>query len=417
MRAFHVTWVAFFVCFFSWFAVAPLMPTIREELGLTRGQIGNAMVASVAVTILARLAIGRLLDSFGPRRTYTALLALCAFPILGLAMAQSYTQFLIARLFVGIVGASFVITQYHTSVMFAPNVVGTANATTAGWGNLGGGVTQVVMPLVMLGVVSLGVTHGAWRYALVLPAVLMLVMSVVYYRATQDTPAGNYPEARPASAQKGSFMLAAKDYRVWVLALAYAACFGVELTINNMAALYFHDTFELGLREAGFIAGIHGLMNLFARALGGVLGDKAGLRGGLRGRVRFLTAILFLEGIALVVFSRLTTLGPAIALLVVFSLFVEMACGATYSIVPLVNDKALGSVSGLVGAGGNIGAVAFGLLFGIESLAAADALFFMGGFVLFACVGAYGIRFSDEHEQKARDAIEASMRSGEPASA
>ena len=42
----------------------------------------------------------------------------------------------------------FVHTQYHTSIMFAPRCVGTANAAAAGWGNLGGGVTQIVMPLV-----------------------------------------------------------------------------------------------------------------------------------------------------------------------------------------------------------------------------------------------------------------------------
>ena len=48
---------------------------------------------------------------------------------------------------IGGIGAAFVITQYHTTVMFAPNVVGQANATSAGWGNLGGGVTQFVMPL------------------------------------------------------------------------------------------------------------------------------------------------------------------------------------------------------------------------------------------------------------------------------
>ena len=59
MRAFHTTWMAFFVCFFSWFAVAPLMPIVRDRFGLTKTQMGNAVIASVAVTIIARLIVGR----------------------------------------------------------------------------------------------------------------------------------------------------------------------------------------------------------------------------------------------------------------------------------------------------------------------------------------------------------------------
>ena len=47
-----------------------------------------------------------------------------------------------------------------------------------------------------------------------------------------------------------SFMLAIKDYRVWALFVIYAACFGVELTINNVAALYYHDQFQLDVRTA-----------------------------------------------------------------------------------------------------------------------------------------------------------------------
>src|SRR3546814_7337099 len=61
---------------------------------------------------------------------------------MGIALVHSYTAFLSLRLMIGVIGASFVITQYHTSVMFAPNVVGTANAATAGWGNAGGGVAD-----------------------------------------------------------------------------------------------------------------------------------------------------------------------------------------------------------------------------------------------------------------------------------
>ena len=33
MRAFHMSWFAFFLCFFAWFGIAPLMAVVREELG------------------------------------------------------------------------------------------------------------------------------------------------------------------------------------------------------------------------------------------------------------------------------------------------------------------------------------------------------------------------------------------------
>ena len=139
MRAFHLTWMAFFVCFFAWFACAPLMPVIKGEFGLTVAQIANINIAAVAVTIVVRLIIGPLCDHFGPRKAYTGLLLLGSIPVIGVAFAQSYESFLFFRLGIGAAGASFVITQYHTSVMFAPKVVGTANAAAAGWGNAGGG--------------------------------------------------------------------------------------------------------------------------------------------------------------------------------------------------------------------------------------------------------------------------------------
>ena len=156
MRAFHMTWMSFFLCFFGWFGIAPLMAVVREDLDLTKAQIGNTIIASVAITVLVRLLIGPLCDRLGPRRVYAGLLILGSVPVMGIGLADSYESFLLFRLAIGAIGAGFVITQYHTSVMFAPNVVGTANATTAGWGNLGGGVTQMLMPLIMAGVMMLG---------------------------------------------------------------------------------------------------------------------------------------------------------------------------------------------------------------------------------------------------------------------
>jgi len=283
MRAFHVTWITFFVCFFGWFGIAPLMPIIRADLGLTKTQIGNIIIASVAITIFARLFFGWLCDRIGPRISYSILLVVGSFPVMLIGLSNSYETFLLFRLAIGVIGASFVITQYHTSVMFAPNVVGTANATVAGWGNMGGGVTLMIMPLIFAAFIGLGyISEEAWRYAMVVPGVALFIMGFVYYFFTQDTPAGNISDLKKANQSvtvkskdpKGSFFNACKDYRVWTLFLAYGACFGIEITIDNIATLYFVDNFHLGLREAGIIAGLFGMMNIFARALGGIFGDK-----------------------------------------------------------------------------------------------------------------------------------------------
>src|SRR5690606_24452800 len=164
-RVFHLTWMAFFVCFFAWFACAPLMPVIRGEFDLSPRQIANINIAAVAITIVVRLVIGPLCDRFGPRKTYPGLMLFGAIPGFGVAAAQSYESFLFFRLLIGAIGASFVITQYHTSVMYAPNVVGTANAAAAGWGNAGGGAAQVIMPLVLGAMLMLGASETlGWRF-------------------------------------------------------------------------------------------------------------------------------------------------------------------------------------------------------------------------------------------------------------
>src|SRR5690606_34846668 len=125
-------------------------------------------------------------------------------------------------------------------------------------------------------------------------------------------------------------------------------------------------------------AGLFGLMNLFARTLGGFLSDRSASRWGLSGRVRLLFAVMLAEGLAIMAFSRMGILPLAIATLLVFSIFVQMAEGATFGIVPFVNRKAIGAVAGIVGAGGNVGAVAAGFLFRSESLGYGAAFLILG---------------------------------------
>jgi MFS transporter, NNP family, nitrate/nitrite transporter len=398
MKTFHITWLMFFVCFFGWFGLAPLMPTIRADLGLTKAQVGNTIIASVSSTIIARLIIGRLCDTWGPRITAVRLLLLGSLPVLLVGFSKDYTTFLLFRFAIGIIGASFVITQFHTSMMFGSRIKGTANAVTGGWGNLGGGVTNMVMPLIFAAIVGFGFTpHSAWRYAMIVPGVMMWLIAFLYYRFTKDTPAGNYSEighSRAAKSKTDWSILA--DWRVWALAMAYAMCFGMEITFDNVASLHFVDTFKLSQSSAGFWAGIFGFMNLFARALGGIVSDKVGGRFGMRGKGLLLGSVLMLEGLGLLVFAQAGTLGLAIASMLLFALFLKMANGATYGIVPFVNEKNVGLVAGIVGAGGNLGGMCFGFLFKSESITYIEAFRYIGIIVIIISVVIFITRFRRE---------------------
>jgi len=416
MRAFHITWLAFFLCFFGWFGIAPLMPVVRGELGLTKEQIGNTIIASVAITVLARLLVGWLCDRIGPRKTYTWLLIAGSMPVMLIGLSHSYETFLMFRLAIGAIGASFVITQFHTSVMFAPNVVGTANATAAGWGNLGGGATQMVMPLLFAVLTGMGLSrYWGWRVAMAVPGALLLLSGFIYWHLTRDTPEGDYDEL-PASkrnaqhtAAGAAFLEACRDHRVWALAVLYGSCFGLELTIDNIAALYFTDYFNLDLKSAGFVAASFGMMNLFARALGGIVSDRCGLRWGLRGRALLLGCTILLEGAALIAFSQMRWLPAAVASMMVTGLFVKMSNGATYAVVPFVNQRALGAVAGIVGAGGNVGAVMAGFLFKSNALTWPQALMILGVIVAASASLAVVVRFSERDEQRAREEMEARL--------
>ncbi|WP_066220969.1 MFS transporter [Formosa haliotis] len=380
IRTFWITSLAFFLCFFSWFGIVPFMPDVVNDLGLTPSQKWNSIILAVSGTVFARLLIGKLCDKYGPRLCYSWLLVLGAIPVVLLGLVQTPLQFLICRFFIGFIGASFVITQFHTSIMFAPNIVGTANATSAGWGNLGGGANRLGMPLIAAGVVAFGVAESeAWRYSMIIAGIVCFLMGLVYYNFTQDTLEGNYKELKASGDMPQTkkddvgFMEAVKDYRVWILFFVYAACFGIELTVYGTMDDYLQNTFQLERVTAGNIVLSFALMNIFARTLGGFFGDKFGKLKGLRGRVLFLSAILAVEGIILAAFSSATGIVLGIVCLVLFSLSVQMAEGATFSVVPFVNQKAIGSISGIVGAGGNVGAFLAALLLKSKSAVAEKA--------------------------------------------
>lgn len=440
-RTFWITSVAFFLCFFAWFGIVPFMPDVVKDLGLTPDQKWNSIILAVTGTVFARLLIGKLTDKYGPRLCYTWLLMLGAIPVIAIGFVQTPLQFLICRLFIGFIGASFVITQVHTSIMFSSSIVGTANATSAGWGNLGGGANRLGMPIIAAAVVSFGIAEqaDAWRYSMIIAGVICFLMGLVYFFFTQDTLNGNYKELRERGElpnkkkDQVGFLEVLKDYRVWILFIVYAACFGIELTVYGTMDDYLQNTFQLKRATAGNIVMSFALMNIFARTLGGFFGDRFGRKFGLRGRVLFLAVILALEGVMLVTFSSISILSVAIMFLVAFSLTVQMAEGATFSVVPFINKKAIGSISGIVGAGGNVGAFLAAMLLksksavaekiaiaenqgltqdvidaaqsAASSSAVSSGFFIIGGVIILTSITTLAIKFTTEEETEGSETI------------
>jgi NNP family nitrate/nitrite transporter-like MFS transporter len=255
----------------------------------------------------------------------------------------------------------------------------------------------------------------SWRLAMLTAGAALMLTGVAYYFLTEDTADGDWNLLRREGAltrapgSPHAFREACGDIRVWSLALLYAASFGIELTVDNFAALYYTDSFHLSLQSAGIVASMFGMMNLFARALGGIVSDRCNRRWGLRGRATLLGCTIGLEGLAMILFSQMRVLPLAIATMMLTGLFVKMSNGANYSVVPFVNKRALGAVAGIVGAGGNAGAVFAGFLFKTSSLTYPQAFLILGVAIAMCSPFALALRFSERDEHAAKKEMEARL--------
>ena len=183
----HMSWLAFFISFMVWFNHAPLMLVIAKTLGLTSAEIKIILILNVALTIPARIIIGVLVDKFGPKRTYSTLLASSSIPCFMFAFANNFEQLALARFLLGFVGAGFVIGIRMVGEWFPAKQVGLAEGIYGGWGNFGSAAAAGALPILSL---MYGGDEG-WRYAIASTGIIALVYSVIYFFNVSDTPKGS----------------------------------------------------------------------------------------------------------------------------------------------------------------------------------------------------------------------------------
>ncbi|ORX45272.1 MFS general substrate transporter [Hesseltinella vesiculosa] len=427
MRAFHMSWLSFMIAFFSWFAVPPLATAISSDLKISASDMYDSNVSAVAVTIVARIVVGPLCEHWGPRRVMVALLVCGSIPAAMVGLVENGAGLIAIRCIIGILGATFVPCQFWATQMFSPARVGTANALVGGWGNMGAGLSYLVLMGIFQGLQRVVSTGIAWRLTFLFPTLACLIVAFMDFFLAVDSPNGDWLAVRrverdtsvhgDASIQSsgdeekvqvtkietydtnidrrtvfvlpkdqahevGSLQDVRKDETftqtlasygrtlmrptVLILCCQYACSFGIELSIDNIIGSVFLNTYKLEASTAAYIGSIFGLLNICSRFTGGLLSDTLAKKLQLRGRILAQLILMSLEGAFLIGFSFIldeNLLYRAIIMMVCFSFFVQAVCGSTYGIVPFVDPANTGKVMGLVGSFGNVGGLVFGLLF------------------------------------------------------
>ncbi|MFK0572176.1 NarK family nitrate/nitrite MFS transporter [Endozoicomonas sp.] len=416
----HLSWMAFFITFVVWFNHAPLTLMVSESLGLTREQLKTMLILNVALTIPARVLIGMLTDHFGPRKTYSALLAVCSIPCFMYALADNFTQAAIARFLLGTIGAGFVIGIRIVSEWFPARQLGAAEGIYGGWGNFGSAVAAMSLP-------GLAVFFGGddgWRYAVALTGLLSLGFSFIYYFNVTDTPKGaTYFKPKNIGGMevtsKGDFFLlllmkipmyAALALLAWKLSpngvsmlssdtvnalyfvlviLCLFDCWKVwqinkEIFTTPVPTIHQYQFKQVAVLNVLYFAtfgselAVISMLPLFFADTFGLSPVMAGLvasayafmnlmsrpgGGIISDRYgRKLTLLIMTAGLAVgyLVMSLIDSSWPlalAVIAAMTCSFFVQAGEGAVFAAVPLIKRRLTGQIAGMTGAYGNVGAV------------------------------------------------------------
>ena len=350
--------IAFAIAFAVWGLISPLAKTFQVALHLSDQQVWLLIAVPVILGSVIRLPMGMLTDRFGGRIVFGLLLVFIALPAYMLSLAQTYQQFLLWGLLLGMAGTSFSVGVGFASKWFPAEKQGLALGIY-GAGNIGQSVALMGVPL-------LAGLLGGWQATYRVFALVALVYGILFLILARDAPVRTVPKSFGAMLQ-----LLAKQPLAWLLSLFYFVTFGGFVALSIGLPKLLQDLFHLtkedaGLRVAGFV-----VLATLMRPIGGALSDRLG---GAK-----VLAFVFAGAAVLALGMTTTQIVPFTIGALGVAAFIGLGNGAVVKLVPQHFAKDTGTVTGLVGAVGGLGGFFPPLLLGaIKAQTGSYAL----GFVL-----------------------------------
>ena len=367
-RALWLSTIAFTTCFAVWMIFSIIGIQIKKDLGLNDTEFGLLIATPVLSGSMLRIFLGVWADQLGGRKVLTAVMLAGAAATWMLTHAQTYPQFLIAALGVGIAGSSFSVGVAYVSKWFPPEKQGTALGIF-GAGNIGSAVTKLLAPMVMVA--------AGWTMVAKVWAVGLAVMAILYFLFTQEDP--SLEQRRKAGVKPMPFaeqMAPLKNLQVWRFALYYFFVFGGFVSLALWLPRFMIGAYGMDVKTAGILAACYSIPASLFRVVGGWMSDKLGARKvmywtfGVSVICCFLLAYpdtqYIVKGIkGDITFHLAIGIVPFTILVFVLGFFMSLGKAAVYKHIPVYYPQYVGSVGGVVGMIGGLGGFILPIAFGV----------------------------------------------------
>lgn len=345
---------AFFVCFASWMIFGVLLTFLVKNriFHWDPNQIGWLIGIVVLTGSLTRLPIGLATDHYGGRTVFSLLMFVSSGALFLLSFANSYSDFVIAGLLLGLTGASFAVGVAHIAPLFVKEKQGMALGIF-GAGNLGAALTSFASPH-LLGILTKdGHNLEGWRtlpqmYAVILLATALLFLVLAGSKKNQIHPEKSLKE----------HLAPLKKMRVWRFGFYYFGLFGGFVALSQWLIPYYVNNYQIPLKSAGILTALFSLSVGLIRPVGGAISDKWGARNTLY--IVFLVSLVLSTSLIIPQLEvKLFT-----TTLVILGLFFGIGMAAVYKHIPVYFPGEVGVVGGLVSMIGGLGGFFLPILFG-----------------------------------------------------